>query len=452
MDKLLDAMNLAYNTTLKARARYELAQKGPNVSLPAPCDAVRLWHSIAATWLLQSNTRFWINIHASDYPRGLLELKDPPLILFGDGQRLLLNARGVAMVGSRNATRTGLGNAQAFGKAFAQAGWAVISGLAEGIDGAAHDGALAARGATIAVLGCGPDEVYPKHHAGLKSQIVQQGGLVLSEYPPGTAPQPAFFPRRNRIIAALADAATAADALGVELDDAGRAASGAGVAGKAAGDAAADGAKQAATGWAAVTAALADYAAKARDIGGDIGQALVGAFQSAENAFRTFVTTGKVDFKSLVSAILADLATLAFKNAVLGPIANWLSQGLGGIFAPVQHAGGMVGSPGPGRMVPALAFAGAQRMHSGGWAGLRPDEVPAILQRGERVLSRAEVASGLGRRPGAGAGGVSISIDARGAQAGVAEQIDARLRAAIPEIARLAKASVADGRRRGQSL
>jgi len=112
----------------------------------------------------------------------------------------------VAMVGSRNATRTGLGKAQAFGKAFAQAGWAVISGLAEGIDGAAHDGALAARGATIAVLGCGPDEVYPKHHAGLKSQIVQQGGLVLSEYPPGTAPQPAFFPRRNRIIAALADA------------------------------------------------------------------------------------------------------------------------------------------------------------------------------------------------------------------------------------------------------
>jgi hypothetical protein len=90
-------------------------------------------------------------------------------------------------------------------------------------------------------------------------------------------------------------------------------------------------------------------------------------------------------------------------------------------------------------------------MHSGGWAGLRPDEVPAILQRGERVLSRAEVASGVSRG-GAGAGGVSISIDARGAQAGVAEQIDAKLRAALPEIARLAKASVADGRRRGQSL
>jgi hypothetical protein len=89
-------------------------------------------------------------------------------------------------------------------------------------------------------------------------------------------------------------------------------------------------------------------------------------------------------------------------------------------------------------------------MHSGGWAGLRPDEVPAILQRGERVLSRAEVSDGM--RSGSGAGGVSISIDARGAQAGVAEQIDAKLRAALPEIARLAKASVADGRRRGQTL
>jgi hypothetical protein len=110
----------------------------------------------------------------------------------------------------------------------------------------------------------------------------------------------------------------------------------------------------------------------------------------------------------------------------------------------------MVGSPGPGRRVPALVFAGAPRLHAGGWAGLRPDEVPAILQRGERVLSRAEVARGLGS--GAGSGGVSISIDARGAQAGVAEAIDAKLRAAIPEIARLAKASVADGRRRGQAL
>jgi hypothetical protein len=241
---------------------------------------------------------------------------------------------------------------------------------------------------------------------------------------------------------ALDRATDTADALGESFDDAGRAAGGAGAAAKTA-------AEEAAAGWAQVTQSLADYAKGAMDWGKGLGETLVSAFTSAESAFRKFVTTGKFDFKSLISSILADLATLAFKNSVLGPLADWLSKGLGGIFAPVKHAGGMVGAPGPGRMVPALAFVGAPRMHSGGWAGLRPDEVPAILQRGERVLSRREVASGMG---GGGTSGVSISIDARGAQSGVAEEIDARLRAAIPEIARLAKASVADGRRRGHAL
>lgn len=242
---------------------------------------------------------------------------------------------------------------------------------------------------------------------------------------------------------ALNGATDAAVALSDGFDEAGRSAGGAGAAAKAAAEAAA-------AGWAQVSKSLAEYAKGAMDWGKGLGETLTSAFSSAESAFRDFVTTGKLDFKSLVSSILADLATLAFKNSVLGPLANWLSKGLGSIFAPVQHTGGMVGAPGPGRMVSPLAFAGAPRLHSGGWAGLRPDEVPAILQRGERVLSRAEVANGLGR--GGSTGGVSISIDARGAQAGVAEQIDAKLRAALPEIARLAKASVADGRRRGQSL
>jgi hypothetical protein len=89
-------------------------------------------------------------------------------------------------------------------------------------------------------------------------------------------------------------------------------------------------------------------------------------------------------------------------------------------------------------------------MHEGGWAGLKPDEVPAILQRGERVLSRREVA--MSGRGGSAVAGVTVNIDARGAQVGVAEQINAKLRAAIPEIARIAKESVADGRRRGQGI
>lgn len=244
---------------------------------------------------------------------------------------------------------------------------------------------------------------------------------------------------------ALNGAAAAAGALSDGFEDAGRSAGGAGGAAKAA-------AEEAATGWAQVTKSLADYAKGAMDWGKGLGETLTSAFSSAESAFRQFVTTGKFDFKSLVSSILADLATLAFRNAVLGPLASALSGVFGGgsLTAAVSHAGGIVGLSGHRRNVPALAFAAAPRMHSGGWAGLRPDEVPTILQRGERVLNRREAAD-YGRGSQAGAG-VSIHIDARGAQMGVAEQIDARLRAAIPEIARIAKESVADGRRRGQVI
>jgi hypothetical protein len=210
--------------------------------------------------------------------------------------------------------------------------------------------------------------------------------------------------------AALAAAAGAAGALGEELDDTGGAAGRAGAAGRQAGSDSAAGAEQALAGWQAVTAALADYAARAREIGEDIGQALAGAFGRAENAVADFVRKGKLDFRDLVTSMIADLARLAARRFILGPLAGLLSGvlgGAGGLFASVLHAGGMVGAPGPGRMVPALAFANAPRMHSGGWAGLRPDEVPAILQRGERVLSRRE-AAGYGGRGGAPSVNVTI--------------------------------------------
>ena len=215
--------------------------------------------------------------------------------------------------------------------------------------------------------------------------------------------------------AALQDAATAATDLGTALDDAGRAATGAGAAAGAAAAAAEPDTEAAVTGWQAVTAALSDYASKAREIGGDIGQSLVGAFQSAENAVGEFVKTGKLNFRDLVTSLLADLAKLAARRFILGPIANALGGalgGAGGIFADILHAGGMVGSAGPSRMVPAMAFAGASRMHAGGWAGLKPDEVPAILQRGERVLSRRETA-GYGQ---ASAPNVNVTIMARDAE------------------------------------
>ena len=221
--------------------------------------------------------------------------------------------------------------------------------------------------------------------------------------------------------AAALDAATvAANGTEAALDDAGTAANGAGAAGRTAGDAAASGADAAATGWAAVTAALADYAAKARDIGSDVGQTLVGAFQSAEDAVANFVKTGKLSFGDLVTSILADLAKLGARKFILGPIASALDGALGqlgggGFFAntaeaSVLHSGGLAGGSAPMRAVPVMAFAGAPRMHSGGFAGLRPDEVPAILQKGERVLSRRETA-------GYGAGGnVTINIQTRDAE------------------------------------
>jgi hypothetical protein len=209
--------------------------------------------------------------------------------------------------------------------------------------------------------------------------------------------------------AALDAATTAADGTTDALNDAGRAAGGAGAANKAA-------AEVAASGWAAVKAALADYAARARDIGADVGQTLVGAFQSAEDAVANFVKTGKLGFGDLVTSILADLAKLAARKFILGPIAGALDGVLSNLSggrllgAAVHHAGGVVGGNAPMRAVPALAFAGAPRMHSGGFAGLRPDEVPAILQKGERVLSRRETA-------GYGAGGnVSITIQTRDAE------------------------------------
>ena len=236
-----------------------------------------------------------------------------------------------------------------------------------------------------------------------------------------TRPLASWQALQDAMTIAGTDGAAALDTATTAADDTTDALNSAGAAGTAAGGAAAAGAETAATGWAAVTAALADYSSKARDIGADVGQTIVGAFQSAEDAVANFVKTGKLSFSDLVTSILADLAKLAARKFILGPIASALdgvlgSLGGGGLFAPaavaapVMHSGGMVGGFAPMRAVPLMAFAGAPRMHSGGFAGLRPDEVPAILQKGERVLSRRETA-------GYGAGGpVSITIQTRDAE------------------------------------
>jgi hypothetical protein len=197
----------------------------------------------------------------------------------------------------------------------------------------------------------------------------------------------------------------------------------------------------AATGWRAVSQGLSQYADQAMDWGKGLSDTLVGAFRSAEGAFRDFVKTGKIDFKGLIASILTDLAVLQFRKSVLGPIANALSSAFmgpdigGSVAAAVSHTGGMVGISGYTRSVPAMAFAGAPRMHAGGIAGLRPDEVPTILQRGERVLSRREVAARSQTRPSH----LAITVNVEGARGNreIEEMVNVGVSGALQQYDRL---------------
>ena len=138
----------------------------------------------------------------SDYPPLLRESPGAPALLFVRGDVRILSEPQVAMVGSRNPTAGGRSTAREFASFFARAGLTVTSGLALGIDAACHEGALAADGPTIAVLGCGLDRIYPRNHEALADRIAATGA-VISEFPPGTPPLRACFPQRNRIIAGL---------------------------------------------------------------------------------------------------------------------------------------------------------------------------------------------------------------------------------------------------------
>lgn len=135
-----------------------------------------------------------------DYPRLLRNIPDPPVLLYGRGERRFGEA--LAVVGSRAPSPTGKVAAETLSREVAAQGLTVVSGLARGIDAAAHRGALAAGGQTIAVLGCGIDRIYPRENARLYAQIVENGTL-LSEYLPGSDPLPGHFPGRNRIISGL---------------------------------------------------------------------------------------------------------------------------------------------------------------------------------------------------------------------------------------------------------
>ncbi|MCD7098391.1 DNA-processing protein DprA [Stenotrophomonas sp. MMGLT7] len=141
--------------------------------------------------------------HDPDYPPLLRQVPSPPLALFVDGDPARLWHPSLAIVGSRTATAGGCGNARRFAEAFADAGFAVASGMAAGIDAAAHEAALARGAITVAVLGTGADVAYPRQHAFLRDRIAATGAVV-SEHPPGTPPRAGHFPARNRILAGLA--------------------------------------------------------------------------------------------------------------------------------------------------------------------------------------------------------------------------------------------------------
>jgi DNA processing protein len=145
------------------------------------------------------------------YPARLLELVDPPPVLFLRGRTELLDGPAVAVVGSRRATDYGRRIATRLAEALARGGVVVVSGFALGVDGEAHRAALAAGGGTIAVLGSGPDVVHPRAHARLFREVTARG-LIVTEFAPATFPLPHHFPRRNRIMAALAHAVVVVEA------------------------------------------------------------------------------------------------------------------------------------------------------------------------------------------------------------------------------------------------
>jgi len=178
----------------------------------------------------------------------------------------------------------------------------------------------------------------------------------------------------------------------------------AGSAGRAAETAAELAAQAAAAGSASserTAASLANYARDAMDMQKGLNDTMVNGFRGAEGVVRQFVTTGKADFKSLVTSMLADLAVLVARRTILGPLANALSGAFGGATTGVPikwfHSGGNVGNGGRSGMANPLAFVGAPRFHQGMDLNLKPDEVPAILQRGERVWSREDVRRGKDR-------------------------------------------------------
>jgi DNA processing protein len=199
----------------------QLLDRWPNLEIPFSMSADMLKKEGIPAWLAHNITSFdmklieedirWMesstNHHlltweSSAYPQLLQEIYDPPIVLYAHGQLSAFQPKPLAIIGSRNPSVTGIDNARRFAKELAAHNITIVSGLALGIDAAAHQGCLDAEGQTIAVLGTGIDCIYPRRHSQLAQQIVQNG-LLLSEFPLKSPPIAGHFPRRNRIISGL---------------------------------------------------------------------------------------------------------------------------------------------------------------------------------------------------------------------------------------------------------
>ncbi|MFM0498873.1 DNA-processing protein DprA [Paraburkholderia caffeinilytica] len=176
----------------EAAARAALAP--PNPDFDAQLDTVIAWRELPGNHV--------VTLDDPAYPPALLTMPDPPPLLYIKGRLNLLHSPAVALVGSRSATPQGAEDAERFARELSQAGVTIVSGLALGIDGAAHRGGLEGVGGTVAVIGTGADLVYPAAHHALARQIATQGA-ILSEWPLGTPARAANFPQRNRLIAGL---------------------------------------------------------------------------------------------------------------------------------------------------------------------------------------------------------------------------------------------------------
>ena len=192
-EEVFQARPAAWQAVLDA-AKVQSLQQAPAHLAPLTAS---VWQ-----WLEEHPQRAVVALGDPRYPAALLALPDPPLLLYAEGRLDLLAAPALAVVGSRNPSAQGTENARAFARDLSNAGLTVVSGLALGIDGAAHAGALEGPAGTVAVVGTGLDATYPTRHKALARRIAEEG-LLLSEFTLGTPPKAEHFPQRNRIIAAL---------------------------------------------------------------------------------------------------------------------------------------------------------------------------------------------------------------------------------------------------------